>query len=496
MGIVILVLAVIGFIRMRKDPFVQYLGIVVAFSLLVSFGREFPLIYDLMFKYFPTFNKFRIPSMILVLVQVFVPVLAAYGIASLVNARQRSMAPGQEKKWKYALAGLGVLFLLALVAPGLYKSIYSTFVPLQESVPVYSRIVGNNQRALALLYDFMADKVATDILFGLGFLLLVFGAFYRYMHQRLGLAALGAILVVAVVADLWRIDFQPENPVERSDMKTVFTAPDYVRYLQQDTTLFRTLLFENGHPPYDNKLAYWKIQSAYGYQGAKMRWFQDIDDVAGMGNPLVWQLMNVKYIISNTPDSSQILGLVYNGPQYKVYANRAYVPRAFFVNRYEVASSVDILRKMQSMAFGVRDVAYFTEDPKLSIEPPGEGASAEYTRYGLQDFQVNVTATGNNLLFLSESYYPHGWNAYLDGSMIPVYRMDYLFRGVVIPPGSHKLEMRYEPRSFSLGKTASLGMNILLIGGLLFAGYDYWRKKNAVPLQSPLQAENKPTTSQ
>jgi hypothetical protein len=206
--------------------------------------------------------------------------------------------------------------------------------------------------------------------------------------------------------------------------------------------------------------------------------------------------MNVKYIVSNTPDSSQILGLVYNGPQYKVYANRAYVPRAFFVNRYEVASGVDILRKMQSMAFDVRDVAYFTEDPKLNTEPPKEGATAQYTRYGLQDFEVNVTATGNNLLFLSESYYPNGWNAYLDGSSVPVYRMDYLFRGVVIPPGSHKLEMKFEPKGYSIGKSASLGMNILLIGGLLFAGYDYWRKKKAAPSQSQLEGEKKPTTTQ
>ncbi|HTP12011.1 MAG TPA: YfhO family protein [Bacteroidota bacterium] len=496
MGIVILVLAIFGFIRMRKEPFVQYLGIVVLFSLLVSFGREFPVVYDLMFRYFPTFNKFRIPSMILVLVQVFVPVLAAYGIASYVNARQRTLAPAQEKRWKYVLGGLGVLFVLSLLAPGIFKSIYSSFVPSQESVPKYSSVFGNNQRALAMLYDFVADKVATDILFGLGFLLLVFGAVYRYLHQHLSLTLLGAILIVAVVADLWRIDFQPDNPSERTEMKAVFTAPDYVRYLQQDTTLYRTLLFENGHPPYDNKLAYWKIQSAYGYQGAKMRWFQDIDDVAGMGNPLVWQLMNVKYIISNTPDSSEVLGLVYNGPQYKVYANRAYVPRAFFVNRYEVANGVDILRKMQSMAFAVRDVAYFTEDPKLSIDPPGAAATAEYTHFELQSLGLNVTATGNNLLFLSEAYYPNGWNAYLDGTKIPIYRMDYLFRGVVIPPGSHKLEMKFEPKSFSVGKSASLGMNILLIGGLLFAGYDYWKKRKAAPVETMSPGERKPTAPQ
>jgi len=485
MGIVILVFAIIGFVRNRKNPFVQYLGLTCLFSLLVAFGKEFPLLYDPMFKYFPMFNKFRGPSMILTLVQILVPMLAAYGIASLISNRTQSIPPSTEKKWKYVLAGLGVFFALGIFVPGFYKSIYSEFIPIQ----MVAKKFGSNQKVIDLLYEFFNDKVATDFLFAFGFLFVAFGAIYRYLHQRLSLTALGAILLVVVVADLWRIDFQPMDPRPRTDQKDIFTPPDYVRYLQQDTTLFRVLLFENGQPPYDNKLAYWKIQSAYGYQGAKMRRYQDIDDVAGIGNPLVWQLMNVKYIISNTPDSSQILSLVYNGPQYKVYANRAYVPRAFFVNRYEVLPGLDILKKMQSMSFAVRDVAYLTDNPTLNIDPPKEGASAEYVKYGLQDLELNVTATGNNLLFLSESYYPNGWNAYLDGNEIPIYRLDYLFRGVVVPAGTHKLVMKFEPKSFYAGKKISLGINVVLIGVLLFAGYDYRKKKNSVKSTEPAPAE-------
>ena len=488
MGVVILILAFIGFWRYRKNPFVQYLAIMCVFSLLVSFGKEFPLVYDPMFKYFPLFNKFRGPSMILTVVQILVPILAAYGIASYTGNRPQSVPPTSERKWKYVLGGLGVLFIAAVFVPGLYKSVYAAFITPQMVAAKF----GNNQQVVQLLYQFFQDKVATDFLFGFGFLFVAFGALYRYMHQRLSLNLLGAILVIVIVADLWRIDFQPMDPQARTDSTDVFTAPDYVRYIKQDTTLYRVLLFENGRPPYDNKLAYWKIQSAYGYQGAKMRWYQDIDDVAGMDNPLVWQLMDVKYIISNRPDSSQVLSLAYNGPQYKVYVNRAHVPRAFFVNRYEVTSGLDMLRKMASMSFDVRDVAYFTEDPHLKIEPPKDGAKAEYVSYGLQDLIVNVTATGNNLLFLSESYYPNGWKAYLDGNEIPIYRMDYLFRGVVVPAGTHTLEMKFEPKSFYVGKNASLGMNIVLIVVLLFAGYDTWKKRrspvvSALPSNEPVE---------
>jgi hypothetical protein len=490
MGIVVLVFAIIGLVRNRKNPFVQYLGVMCLFSLLVAFGKEFSLVYDPMFKYFPMFNKFRGPSMILTLVQILVPVLAAYGIASFLTSRQQSVPPATEKKWKYALAGLGVLFTLGVFVPGFYRAIYSEFIPVQ----MLARRFGSNQQVVGLLYEFFSEKVATDFLFAFGFLFVVFGAMYRYMHQKMSLTILGIVLVAAIVADLWRIDFQPMDARPQTEQKDIFIAPDYVRYLQQDTTLYRVLLFENGQPPYDNKLAYWKIQSAYGYQGAKMRWYQDMDDVAGLGNPLVWQLMDVKYIISNTPDSSQVLSLVYNGPKYKVYANRAYVPRSFFVNRYEVATGLDILKKMQTMSFNVRDVAFLTDNPNLNIEPPKEGANAEYISYGLQDLAMNVTATGNNLLFLSESYYPNGWKAYLDGGETPIYRLDYLFRGVVVPAGTHRLEMKFEPRSYAMGKNLSIGMNIVLLGALVFGGFDYWKRKKTPEISQVSTREESKST--
>ncbi len=488
MGIVILFLAIAGFWMNRKNPFVQYLGIMCVFSLLVAFGKDFPIVYDLMFKYFPLFNKFRGPSMILTVVQILVPVLAAYGIASLVAARSQLLTPQADRRWKYSLGAVGLLLLLGIVAPGFYKAVYSEFITTQTLAAKFPY----NQQVIGLLYEFFCDRVASDFLFAFMFLFAAFGALYLYLKRSLGLNILGAVLVVVIVADLWRIDIQPMDPRPQTEQQQIFTAPDYVQYLKQDTTLYRVLLFENGQPPYDNKLAYWKIQSAYGYQGAKMRWYQDIDDVAGVDNPLVWQLMNVKYIISNRPDSSQILGLVYNGPQYKVYLNRAFLPRAFFVNRYEVTSGLDMLQKMRSLAFDVRDVAYTTEDPHLSIEPPKEGAHAEYVKFGLQDLELNVTATGNNLLFLSEAYYPNGWQAYLDGNKVPIYRLDYLFRGVVIPAGTHTLTMKYEPQTYYTGKSLSLATNILLIGSLGFLGFTSWRKRKAIRQQPPSQNPAQP----
>jgi len=57
-----------------------------------------------------------------------------------------------------------------------------------------------------------------------------------------------------------------------------------------------------------------------------------------------------------------------------------------------------------------------------------------------------------------------------------------LFRGVIIPPGQHKMEMRFEPRGFSLGKNLSLAANVIVLAALGFFGVVYLRgrKKNKV----------------
>ena len=498
LGIVILFLAVVGFVRNRSNPFVRYLGITIILSLLVAFGREFPILYDPMFKFVPGFNKFRIPSMILVLAQVFVPVLAAYGVASLMAQGDRGLDSATETRWKRILYAVAAFFALTIVVPGFFKGIYTSIFPLQEVGGHLAASVGSRQMEVVTeIYNFVVDTVMTDIRFAAAFLLIAFGAFFFYWKRSIQAGTLAVILVVVVLADLWRVDERPMEPRDRADQTHVFTAPPYVDYLRADTTLFRTLLFVNGQPPYDNTLAYWKIQSAYGYQGAKMRAYQDIVDVAGLGNPLVWQLMNVKYIISNKPDSSGMLALAFDGPEFKVYRFRAAMPRAFFVKRFELATAKEIVNKMAGISFSPEDVAYMTVDPKVTVDPPDEHVTAEYVHYGIQDLEVRVHASGNNLLFLSESYYAAGWKAFLDGNEIPIYCLDYFFRGVIVPAGDHTLRMTFEPRGFYLGKKISLGTNILVLASLAGAVVlGARKKKTAHPIPpAPPGASTQPPTA-
>jgi len=490
MGLIILLLAIYGFARNRKDPFVQYMGLMIVFSLLIAFGKEFSLVYDLMFKFFPMFNKFRIPSMILVLIQIFVPILAAYGIASLIREREHLHGPQLEKRKKSILIWFAVVTAFFVIVALTFES----FISRQAIQNAFASLTGYGfprdkiydpffqQVQAPYLKEITAqlvERATSDVYLAIVMLVASFGSLYYFIQGKMKLTTFAIILTVVIAADLWRVDAKPAEFHDRSVMQQLFNTPEYAKYLQRDSTLFRILEFENGQPKYNNMFAYWRLQNAYGYQGAKMRAYQDVAEVVGLRNPLIWSLMNVKYILSTSPDSALGLPLIYNGPEMKIYGNPVSLPRAFFVNRYEVADGLTTLKKIESMSFNPRDVMYFQEDPKLTIEPPHPAAKVEFTRYGIHNLELKTTTASNNLLFFSEAYYPVGWKAFIDGKETPIYRADYLFRAVMVPGGIHKVEMKFEPKGFFIGKNLSLAANIVTLGGLGFFGFIEWRKRKA-----------------
>ena len=111
MGIVVLVLGLFTFIIRRKDPFVQFFGIIILLFILLSFGGNFPLLYNLFYYHFPAFDNFRSPSMVLHIVQIIFPVLAGLGIMELISLREKK-DPAFAKIIKFTSIGFWALFII------------------------------------------------------------------------------------------------------------------------------------------------------------------------------------------------------------------------------------------------------------------------------------------------------------------------------------------------------------------------------------------------
>ena len=77
----------------------------------------------------------------------------------------------------------------------------------------------------------------------------------------------------------------------------------------------------------------------------------------------------------------------------------------------------------------------------------------------------------------SEVYYAEGWDVYIDGVKSNYVKTDYILRGMPIPAGNHEIQFRFEPKTFTTGRTISIIANILValltIGTIVF----YIRKK-------------------
>ena len=466
MGVATLVLAAIGIVYYRKNQYVQGMIVISIIALLISFGKNFSLLYDPMFYYFPYFNKFRVPTMILILVQLSMAIMAGFGVNALIELKKSRLPPGWKKGFTYSLSGFGILLILALL---LRQTV-------QESY--FNLIASSGNRTALQLRDFLFDSMMADWMLSSLIALAVLGVSYAYLYGKVRHAYWVGALVIFVLFDLWRVDAKAMRPAPKQQLERHFTTPDYVNFIQRDTTLYRVHLLRNGQPQTDNKLAYFQLQNVYGYHAAKMRVYQDLIEVVGINNEFIWNLLNMKYLISDQVHSDSSLKLVYNG-EMKVMANSEVLPRAFFSSRYEVAEPLEILRRMREGSFDPREVTFFEEDPAISVDPPETSASIEFTEYEIQHFALRVRATGNNLLFLSEVYFPAGWNATVDGRPTPIYKSNYAFRSILIPAGEHTVEFAFEPRMFEIGKTASLVANILVLGALITCvamGYSRRRK--------------------
>jgi len=67
---------------------------------------------------------------------------------------------------------------------------------------------------------------------------------------------------------------------------------------------------------------------------------------------------------------------------------------------------------------------------------------------------VQAPQDGGFVVF-SETWYP-GWEAQVDGQIVPLYRADYLFRAVPVPAGTHEVTLRYRPREVLWGAVLSV----------------------------------------
>ncbi len=163
-------------------------------------------------------------------------------------------------------------------------------------------------------------------------------------------------------------------------------------------------------------------------------------------------LLNVKYILSRVPIADSRLRLLQPG-DIAVYENLLALPRAFLVTHSRrLSNDVEIFAALHASDFDPRREA-IVEDSRAELRPPAASTtpgSVNLRAHTAERTELEVASPTPALLVESEIFYP-GWRAELDGSDVPIYPVNYVLRGVLIPPGSHRLVFTYEPTSVQYG---------------------------------------------
>ena len=113
-------------------------------------------------------------------------------------------------------------------------------------------------------------------------------------------------------------------------------------------------------------------------------------------------------------------------------------------------------------------------DPELVSEAapdPRFVAHARLLEESSSELTIETQSSGPAMLVLRDAYYP-GWKATVDGAPAPILPADLASRAVPVPPGAHRVELRFEPGSFRLGAALSAGSLVLL--ALLLLAVRHW----------------------
>ncbi len=453
-GSVIFFLFFLG-IFLVKGRVKQWLVAVTIFSIVMSWGKNFDLLTNFFIDYVPLYNKFRAVSSIQVLAEMCVPILAILGLKDFFSPNI-STADKQEalKKTLYVFSGLLVLGLLLAHS-------FSTFEGLRDSQ--YSQLPGLVDAVIAdrkslLLYDSFRSLLLS---------LLSATVLYVFLKNKLKQVGLIVLLVIFMLFDLISInkkyvneaDFKPSRKNEKP-----FKASEADKIILQDTSHFRVGNF-TVNPMNDGSTSYFH-QSIGGYHAAKMMRYQELFEYQiAKNNRQVLNMLNTKYFIV---DSDKGIKQAQLNPD----ANG----NAWFVERLKVVNSAnEAILALDSV--NTKNVAVFERSSSTQKELKSSFKMHPTDTIELLNYDVNSLTylsktTNEQFAVFSEIYYKNGWNAYIDGELVPHYRINYVLRGMLIPPGEHTIEFKFAPKVIQQGSVISLFSYLLLfgipIGGLFF----------------------------
>ncbi len=428
----------------------------VILSIVLSWGHNFGLVTNLFIDYVPLYNKFRVPSMMLVVVEWGLPLLASLGLCKLYKMRD-----GLAITYTPKVPVTKALYISTLIAGG-FALISAIILPSMMSFTAAAdSSLGLPNELLVAMESERASMLSSDSWRSLLFVLLGAATIWLFINKKIrSVMVFGLIMATLVTIDLFGVDRRyvyAEKFVPRVEAKAVQEI-EADMYIQQDRSNYRVADFSVGNPFSSARASYFH-RSVGGYHAAKMQKYQDLIDTHLMSmTPQAYDMLNTKYFINNDgqviPNATAIgVGVVVDSVMW-------------------VSNPSEALLAIGSEKFNPSRVAIIEDDLKDELRgvdtttPLTPSESVSLDSYSLGEIIYSVNVDNPRVVVFSEIYH-EDFLCYIDGIEAESLEVDYLLRGVVVPEGQHTVRWKFTPPHWNLTRSIAAVSTISIVVWLI-----------------------------
>ena len=447
-------------------------------TIAMSWGSYFQPFNSWLLKYLPMYNKFRAPSMIIVVPNLLLCMLATLTLQKIFGGRDASnslqhpelspslSSPSPTNLWRQYRRGLlFTLGIFAVLAAFYWRSDYVSLSDshLLERAAAKGKEHTSYVRAFieALHHDrhtLFLNSMIRSLLFIAAAALMIGLYIKRKIRPALLLATVGILSFVDLMGiDLKYLNYG--NYQEKEEYQGNFTAAEGDKEVMQDKGYYRVFDLRdtaNNTLSYGAMTAYFH-NSIGGYHAAKLRVYEDLINFQLMNYPFcqpVINMLNTKYILRRN-----IAGKDY------VYQNPNCLGPAWFVDSIRFLDQPRTIMDSLTHFQPDQEAILFAADRSKVTFDPGPDTSAHIKLLNNDNDIVTYISESKKQRFavFSEVFYARGWKAWVDDRQAPIIRTNYALRGLSIPPGRHVIRFVFHPLSYYVGRQVQWMATILLL---------------------------------
>ena len=467
LGAIICFLFLFGIVYLRTRHKWWILAVCIL-AILMSWGKNFESFNTFLFHYLPLYNKFRAPSIILVIPQLLFPLVGVMALQQFLfeeAGRAESL-----KKLKTAAYIMGGFFLIAI---GFYLSFsYSNSGDENLKAGLTRMLGGKQDEALTFFNALKEDRKSlfgSDLIRSI--LLVTAAAAVLWLVAKNKIKAMYALIVIIAlcsfdVLSVGKRYLNDNNYQEAEAINDSYFKPTAIDLeIMKDSTHPRVFNMTQQDPFADAMTSYFH-RSVGGYHPAKLSIYDDMYTRQLRKQPLniqVLNMLNAKYII--VPGQQ-------NGPAM-LQINSGALGQAWFVKHIQYVKDAGAAMKALDTV-NPKDTAIVEDKFKkdIAFEPIADSTASIRLIKNDNDLvtyqSINKT---NQFAVFSEIFYDRGWKAYIDDKETPIIQTNYVLRGLAIPSGNHQIRFEFKPASYYNSNKVSIGATaviwILLISAVV-----------------------------